>query len=134
MDFAQDVHGSYEWVDVSGNYVFVAAGGAGVIAVNIANPTNPQPAALSDVIVLVAPLYMRSAKVVGEYLLSSDDPAGFLLYDVTIPNAPVLVDTQHTAGAATDVDQTGRPCSLPIWREDWWFLPRIPSSSGNSSA
>jgi hypothetical protein len=89
-------------VDVNGSYAYVAAGSAGLIVVNVANPSNPVIVASLD-----TPGNANDVRVVGNTAYVADGPAGLRIIDVTNPLQPVLRGVFDTPGEANDVFVAG---------------------------
>jgi hypothetical protein len=90
-------------VAVNGNYVYVAAGSAGLQVVDVTNRSNP---------VIVASLSLsgntNSVRIVGNLAFVAGGSAGLQVVDVTNPLAPVLRGSLNTSGNALDVNIQGK--------------------------
>jgi hypothetical protein len=89
-------------VDVSGNYAFVAAGSAGLMVVNVANPYAPVIIAALD-----TPGNANDVRVFGSLAYIADGASGLRIIDVANPNVPVAVGALDTPGEANDVIVSG---------------------------
>ncbi|HUK47891.1 MAG TPA: hypothetical protein VLW06_09870, partial [Terriglobales bacterium] len=89
-------------VAVNGNYVYVAAGSAGLQVVNVTNRTAPA---------IVASLALagnsNSVRVVGNYAFVAAGTAGLEVIDITNPLSPALRATLKTSGTALDLTIQG---------------------------
>jgi hypothetical protein len=89
-------------VDVNGAFAYVAAGGAGLVVVNVGTPTAPVIVATLD-----TPGNANDVRVLGNRVFIADGSAGLRIVDVTNPSQPVLLGTVDTAGEANDVVVSG---------------------------
>gem|GEM_PF-1040669 len=85
-------------VDVSGRYAYVAAGEAGLVVVDVANPRVPVIVGTVD-----TPGNADDVKVVGNLAYVADGPSGLQIVDVSNPAAPVILGAVDTPGDAQDV-------------------------------
>ncbi len=89
-------------VDANGRFAYVAAGGAGLVVVDVAAPATPQIVATLD-----TPGNANDVRVVGNFAYVADGTAGLQIIDVTDPAAPQIVGALDTAGEANDVIVSG---------------------------
>ena len=82
-------------VDVSGNYAYVAAGGAGLQIVNVTNRTAP-------VIVgsMAVPGNANDVEILGNLAFIAAGPSGLQIVDVSNPASPVIIGAYDTHGYA----------------------------------
>lgn len=89
-------------VAVNGNYVYVAAGSAGLQVVDVTNRSTPA---------IVASLALtgnaNNVRVVGNLAFVAAGNAGLEIIDITNPLSPVLRSTLNTSGVALDVTVQG---------------------------
>jgi len=89
-------------VAVNGNYVYVAAGSAGLEVVNVTNRGTPAIAAT-----LALAGNANSVRVIGNLAFVAAGTAGLDIIDITNPLAPALRATLSTSGTALDVNVQG---------------------------
>lgn len=90
-------------VDVSGNYVYVAAGAAGLVVVDAADLAAPRIAGIAD-----TPGNANDVRVDGNgFAYVADGASGLTVVDVRDPEQPVIAGRRDTPGDATDVAVTG---------------------------
>jgi len=91
-------------VAVSGNHAFVAADAAGLLVVDITDPSNPVPAGSYD-----TAGYVFDVAVVGDlaFLADYSSPAGLTVVDIRDPTNPVLAGSYNTPGDALGVTIAG---------------------------
>ncbi len=81
-------------IDVSGNYVYIAAHNSGLRIINVSDPANP----------ILAGVYadhtVHDVQVVGNtaYLASPDFNGGFIILDVSDPSNPTLINQYNPSG------------------------------------
>ena len=85
-------------VAVNGNFAYIAAGGAGLQVVNIANKNAPVVVGSLD-----TPGNANGVDVVGNFAYIADDSAGLQIINIANPTAPTLVGSIATGGQAKDV-------------------------------
>jgi hypothetical protein len=89
-------------VDVNGSVAYVAAGGAGLVVVDAADPASPAIVGSFN-----TTGNANDVRVVGNRAYVADGPAGLQIMDVSNPAAPVLLGTIDTPGQASDVVVSG---------------------------
>jgi hypothetical protein len=87
---------------VSGDYAFVADGAAGLLIIDITNPTNPTLKGTYS-----TPSNATAVAVAGDLAFVADYDAGLLIIDITNPASPVLEDSYDTPGLAYDAVLAG---------------------------
>ncbi len=90
-------------VAVSGDFAFVAAGGAGLKVVNL-SPDRTTPAIVAS---LTIPGNANDVVVAGNLAYLAMGTAGLAVVDVTNPLTPILLGTISTSGNALDVAARG---------------------------
>ena len=85
-------------VEVAGAFAYVAAGAAGLQAVNVSNPAAPAIVGSLD-----TPGTAIDVRLAGRYAYVADGAAGLQILDVVTPAAPVITGTVDTPGTAQDV-------------------------------
>jgi hypothetical protein len=93
-------------VDMNGNYVYVAAGQAGLHVYDITNPASPARIATLD-----TPGIAADVSILGNYAFVGDadiqSPSGYHIVDIRNPAAPVLVKTTAFASRYIAAVQRG---------------------------
>ncbi len=92
------IQGSANDVYTSGDYAYVASGGAGLLVIDISDPTDPFFVTKYD-----TPGGARGVHVSGSYAYLADGKAGLLVIDISDPTEPELVNSYHTPGAANGI-------------------------------
>jgi len=86
----------------AGDYVYVADARAGLIILDVADPTHPRRVGSYD-----TPGYAREVVVSGDYAYVTDASAGLQIIDVTNPGAPAAVGSLGGLGDAHGLDVAG---------------------------
>ncbi|WP_396627023.1 Ig-like domain-containing protein [Luteitalea sp.] len=89
-------------VDANGSFAYVAAGSAGLVVVNVANPRVPVIVTTVD-----TPGNANDVRAIGSRVYVADGSAGLLVFDVTTPAQPALLGSFDTPGDASDVIVSG---------------------------
>ena len=89
-------------VAVSGDFAFVACGGAKLQIINISNPANPTNVASCN-----TPGWANSVTVLGRYAYVANGSQGLSIVDVNDPTAPVILGWVDTPGTARAVAVVG---------------------------
>ena len=89
-------------VDVNGNFAYIAAGGAGLQVVNVADRTNP-----AIVATLPLPGNANDMKLLGNLAYVAAGSAGVHIVDVTNPIVPLKLGTLSTGGNALNLAVRG---------------------------
>ena len=97
-----NIPGTTNDVDVSGDFVYVAAGAAGLQIVNVSNRSAPIIAGSLD-----TPGNAQDVRVIGNLAYVADGASGLRIIDVTNPSAPVSRGSLDTPGDAQDVVVNG---------------------------
>jgi hypothetical protein len=92
----------FEHTHVSGNYAYVADGGAGLRVIDVSNPTNPREVGFFD-----TPGTARGVYVSGNYAYVADAGAGLRVIDVSNPTNPREVGFFDTPDFAWGVYVSG---------------------------
>ncbi len=91
-----------EDIVVSGDLAYVAAAEAGLVILDVTDPTAPVVVGSVD-----TPGWAFGVDVVGGLAYVGDGPAGFRIVDVSDPAAPTLRGVSATPGDAFDVEVSG---------------------------
>ena len=94
--------GDANGVAVSGNYVYVTIGKAGLAVIDVSNPANPQRVGGCDTSGSAC-----GVAVSGNYAYVADDEAGLQVIDVSNPANPQRVGGYDTSGYARGVAVSG---------------------------
>jgi hypothetical protein len=86
--------GDARGVYVVGDYVYVAAGGAGLRVIDVSNPITPVEVGV------YAPQFARSVFVAADLAFIATEQSGLWVIDVSDPAAPVAVGDFDTTGSA----------------------------------
>ncbi len=89
-------------VDANGAFAYVAAGGAGLVVVDVSRPQAPQIIATLD-----TPGNANDVRVVGTRAFVADGLSGLRIIDVTNPGVPADLGSLDTPGEANDVIVSG---------------------------
>ncbi len=94
-----NVPGNPQSVAVASNYLYSAAGAAGLLVFDISIPTTPTLVARLD-----TSGYARDVTIIGDTAYVADGPNGLKVVDVSDPLHPMLVNGGDTPGGAHGVD------------------------------
>jgi len=94
--------GSANDVAVSGNYAYVADGSAGLLIIDISNPSNPVRVGWYD-----TSGSATKVAISGNYAFVADGPAGLQIINISNRSNPVWVGGYDTTGYASDVSIFG---------------------------
>ena len=91
------VSGSYQWVEVDGDYAFVATG-YGFKILDVTDPTDPQ-----EIAHVPTDGDTRNLTSSGDYLYTCDALGGMSVYDKSVIDNPVFLDKINTPGNVRSV-------------------------------
>jgi hypothetical protein len=87
--------GNGQGVDVAGDRAYLAAGGGGLLVLDVSDPTFPILVGTFD-----TPVYAQKVEVRGDRAYVADREGGLQLVDVSNPTAPAALDRLDTLGSA----------------------------------
>jgi hypothetical protein len=90
------------WIDVRGDFAYIASWGSGVQVVNIANPYSPYTAGSYQ-----TPGISRELKVDGSYVYDADDTSGLQIIHVADPIPNTLMTLSGNTNQLTYTDSSG---------------------------
>jgi hypothetical protein len=103
------MRGEVQGVAVSGNYAYVADRDAGLLVIDISNPTNPQRVGGCD------SWGGNRVAVSGNYAYVADGSAGFQVIDVSNPANPQRMGGYDTSGGAWGVAVSGNYAYVAVY-------------------
>jgi len=92
----------YYGVDAAGDYVYIASGSAGLVVLNVFDPTAPTLSGTYETIG-----YTGGVSVLGNYAYVADPTSGLKIIDISNPAAPTFSGTYDTTGRALGVSVLG---------------------------
>ncbi len=92
------IPGSANGVDASGDFAYVAAGGAGLVVVDVADPAAPRIAGIADTVGNAYEVEVR-----GDFAYVADGTGGLAIVDVGDPAQPVIAGRADTGGIFVDL-------------------------------